>query len=62
MKMPDFPFSQVVQADVGYDTVEPGVKTAVEAEGVEVLVNSQKGFLVNVPGVFGRPQKVHGDP
>src|SRR5262249_32720267 len=44
--------SQVVQADVGDDAVEPGVKTALKAEAMKVAVNLQKGFLIDVARIF----------
>src|SRR5207302_5737571 len=44
--------AQVVQANVGDDAVEPGIKAALEAEAVEIAVNLEEGFLVNVPGVL----------
>src|SRR5438445_2454513 len=45
--------SEVVQTNVGNDAVEPGVKAALEAESVEIAVNLEECFLVNVPGVLG---------
>lgn len=58
----DLPFAEVVQADVGDDPVEPGGKTAIEAERVEIAEDAEKCFLVDVFGLFGRPEQVHGDP
>src|SRR6266550_3548221 len=37
--------AQVVQADVGDDAVEPGIKAALEAESVEIPVDLEEGFL-----------------
>src|SRR5216684_5001933 len=37
--------AQVVQANVGDDAVEPGVKAALKAETVEIAVDLQKCFL-----------------
>ncbi len=44
---------QVVQANVGDDTVQPGIKAALEAETVEIAVNLEEGFLINVPSILG---------
>src|SRR5260370_27432999 len=44
---------QVVEAYVGDDAVEPGVKAALEAKAVEIAVNLEEGFLIDVPGVLG---------
>jgi len=38
------------------------MEAAIEAEGVQILIYSQKRFLVNVIGVFGRPQQIEGQP
>lgn len=57
----DFTLTEVVEADVGDDAVEPGGKAAVEAEGVQVAVDAEEGFLVDVFGLFGGPEKVHGN-
>jgi len=45
--------AQVVQANVGDDAVEPGVKAALEAETVEIAVDLEECFLVDVAGVLG---------
>src|SRR5205807_860829 len=45
--------AQVVQANVGNDAVEPGVKAALKAESVEIAVDLKEGFLIYVPGVLG---------
>ena len=43
----------MVQANVGNDAVEPGVKAALKAESVEIAVDLKEGFLIYVPGVLG---------
>src|SRR5262249_51235134 len=43
---------QVVQADVRDDAVKPGVKAALETEAMEIAIDFEKCFLVNVPGVL----------
>src|SRR3981189_3715788 len=45
--------AQMVQASVGDDAVEPSVKAALEAETVEVTVNLEECFLIDVPRVLG---------
>ena len=42
----------MIEADVGDDAVQPGVETAFETESMEVFVNFQEGFLINVAGIF----------
>ena len=54
--------SQVVQAQVGHDAVDPGIEGAFEAEIADALVRLQKGFLINVLGFVFRAGKVHGQP
>jgi hypothetical protein len=36
------------------------VEAAIEPERVKIPVNAQESLLVHVPGVFRRPQQVHG--
>src|SRR5258708_19257182 len=45
--------AQVIQADVGDDAVEPGVKAALETKTMEIAVNLEESFLVDLPGVLG---------
>ena len=45
--------AQVIQADVGDDAVEPSVKAALETEAMEVAVDLEEGFLVDVASVLG---------
>src|SRR5213078_1711032 len=47
------PSAQVVQADIGDDAVEPGIEAAFEAKAVEIAVNLEEGFLINIAGIFG---------
>ena len=54
------PAAQHVEADVGGDTVKPGVKSALEPKTVEAAVGPQEGFLIRVPGVVFGPQQIHG--
>ena len=38
------------------------MKTAIEAERVDVLVDPQESLLVHVPGIFRRAQKIEREP
>ena len=50
----------MVEADIGNDPVEPGMKRAIEPERMQVPEYFQKRFLINVPRFVRRAQKVHG--
>ncbi len=52
--------AQVVQADVGDDAVEPGVKAAFKAETVQIPVNLEERFLIDVAGVLGPLHEIEG--
>src|SRR5258708_5607999 len=52
----------MIEANIGHNTVQPGVEAAIEAEGVNIAIDPQKRFLINIPRVFGRPHQVHGEP
>src|SRR5260370_25071042 len=41
-------FPQLVQADVGYDPVKPGMKTAIETEGMEIAIDPQTSLLIHI--------------
>src|SRR5260370_142173 len=59
---PCLPRPQMIQAHVGHNAVQPGVETAFEAEAVQIAVNLQEGFLVNVARVVWTLHQVHGQP
>src|SRR5712692_10651323 len=48
--------AHVVEAYIGDDAIDPGIKAALEAEAVQVLVDFQESFLVDVTCVFGASQ------
>src|SRR6266566_504409 len=52
--------AQVVQADVGDDAIEPGVKAAFKAEAVQIPVNLEESFLVDVAGILGPLHEIQG--
>src|SRR6266852_4860299 len=55
------PAAKVVKADIGDNAVKPGVETAFEAESVEIAVDLEEGFLVDVAGVLGALHQVQGE-
>jgi hypothetical protein len=50
----------MVQAQVGYDPVNPGVKRAFKPEIANMPISFEKGFLIDVMGVSVRSGQVHG--
>ena len=44
--------AEVIEANVGYDAVEPGVEAAFKAEAVEIPIDFEKGFLIDVPRIL----------
>src|SRR5580704_17831436 len=53
--------AEMVEADVGDDAIKPGVKAAFETEAVQVAVDLQEGFLVDVTSVLGALHQVQGE-
>ena len=50
--------AQMVEADVGDNAVDPGVKGAIKTEARQVAINLDEGFLVDILGVFGAAQNI----
>ena len=50
--------AKVIQANVGHDTVKPGVEAAFEAEAMQIAINLEKGLLVNVASILDALHKV----
>ena len=50
---PRLPPPQVIEAHVGHDAIKPGIKTAFESEAVQVAIDLEECFLVNVARVLG---------
>src|ERR1700747_1625760 len=46
------PPAQMIQADVRYDPIQPGVEAALEAKPVQIPINLKKGFLLDVPAII----------
>ena len=53
---------QLIEANVGDDAIEPGIKAALETESMEVAVDLQEGFLVDVARVLGTLHQVQRQP
>ena len=58
---PNLTATEVVEADIGNNPIQPGVERTIEPESVEVPVDLQKSLLVDIARFIRRPQKVHGD-
>jgi hypothetical protein len=58
---PAAPATQMIEANICYDAIHPSIETALEAEAVQILINFQKCFLVDVAGIFWLVQNVQGD-
>ena len=54
--------AQLVQAKIGHDPVDPGIKRALEAEISDIPECLQKGFLINILGVVLGSGQVQGQP
>src|ERR1700720_1568558 len=54
--------AQVIEANVGNDSIDPGEEGAFEAEAVQIAVDLQEGLLIDVPRVFGAAQPVGREP
>ncbi len=42
----------MIQRDVRHNPVKPGIEAALKSKPVQVPVNSEKAFLINVAGIF----------
>src|SRR5215471_21246628 len=51
----------MVQANVGDDAVKPGVEAALETEAVQIAVDLEKSFLVNVARIFRTLHEVQSE-
>src|SRR5579864_6093215 len=52
----------MVQTNIGHDSIKPCMEAAIEPEGMDVAVDPQKRFLVNVPRVLWGAEQVHRHP
>ena len=50
--------AQMIKRYVCGDPVEPSVKAALKAEPMQIPIDTQESFLVNVPGIVGSMNKV----
>ena len=51
--LPHFPLAQMIQADVGHDAIKPRMKAAIEPERMDVLIDPQKRFLIDIRASSG---------
>jgi hypothetical protein len=58
---PAVPAAELVKANICDDAIQPGIETALETEAMQILINFQESFLVDVAGVFWLVQNVQGD-
>src|SRR5262249_12695873 len=54
--------AKMVEANVRYDAIEPGIEAAFETEAVQIAVDLEEGFLINVARVFGALHQVQRQP
>ena len=52
----------MIEAEIGDDAVNPGIKRTLEAKTADVLVRLQERFLINVLGFRVRAGKMHSQP
>ena len=52
----------MIQAEIGHDAVDPGVKGAFESKVANTFVRLQKCILINILGFVLGPGKMHGQP
>ena len=43
---------QMIERDVGHNPVKPGIKAALKSKAVQIPVNAEKAFLINIAGIF----------
>src|SRR5579883_762431 len=55
-------FTQMVQAEIGNDSVDPGIERTFKAKTPQVSISLQKGFLVDVLGILFRTCEVQSQP
>ncbi len=53
---------QMIQADIGDDAIKPGVKAALEAEPMQVAIDLEESFLVNVARVLRTLHQIQRQP
>src|ERR1035438_7046307 len=59
---PDLPFAQLIQTNIGHNPVQPGMEAAIEPKRVQVAIDPEERFLVDVARVLRRAKEVHGQP
>src|SRR5271156_2027987 len=56
------PLAQMIEAKIGHDTVNPGVKRALKAKIPDALVRLQESFLINILSFVFRAGEMQGQP
>src|SRR5437879_7610414 len=54
--------AQVIEANVRNDPIDPCVESAFEAEPVQVAIDLQKRFLIDVSSILGAAQHIEREP
>src|SRR5207302_3673180 len=54
--------AQMVEAQIGYDPVNPGVEGALETEAADILVRFEEGVLIDVLSVLFGSGEMQGQP
>src|SRR5713226_2334359 len=54
--------AQLIEANISYDAVEPGVEAALEAKAMQIAVHLEEGFLINVAGIFRPLHQIKSKP
>src|ERR1700733_11836218 len=52
--------AQMIQAEIGNNAIDPGVKGAFEAEAAQIHVGAQESFLVDVLTILGGAGQMGG--
>jgi hypothetical protein len=55
------PAAKLIEANIRDDAINPGIEAAFKTEAVQILINFQESFLVNVAGVFRFVENIEGD-
>ncbi len=53
------PAAQMIERHVRHDSIQPRIKTALKPEAMQVAINSEEAFLINIARVFGSVNQVH---
>src|SRR4030081_3264371 len=59
---PRLPEAQMLKAPVGEDAVQPSIKAAFKTESMQVAVDLQESFLINVARIFRPLHQIQRQP